>query len=668
MRIRGQRLLAGVLLLSAPAASIAAGRAFAPEAVPRVAAFPKLIGVGSNGAVEVQVEMPLRGGTPKLTTFEGSVGVASSEEGLWYARYKPPASSRGPGFDVILARSEAGIVGVGIVELHAPAKVVLDNQPPRTPVTVRIGGREFGPFVTDASGEASLEIDVPPGVDEVDVQAPGKPATKEQLAVPPLRRMFLGGPLAVPAGKPFEVTAVAIDKKGKVLSGSPIVTAERATLKKTEEIGPGVWRLVLVPEGGPVVLRVKIGSAKGRTQIVAPWPKKTPLPTPTPETAPTPELIATGVTLSSLPPAPTCEELKIAPGPILTAARLRTRIQEASRESDLIARRDRLIAMECVFPDEHAIRLQLTAAWLLLGQNQTALEAINPLLQDEEEIHDEHRALGLSYQASAQLRLGELDAAIDSSRSALTLLPGLYSASYTLGEALFLKRDFAGAQAALMSAYRAAPGFATDVDHSMLAEILEAKAEPGEALPHRLALAHLEPNDIDRWREAARSAESAGTWARAHEAWLLIAASTLPGFAANGEALQGAARAAVAAPQQPEIAWLEAAMAAERAGNKERALFLFDKGVATNGANLAARYHNARLLSQGTNLVGAAQQISAVLNTAPRWVPALLLSGDIERAKGDGDRARSRYKEAAEMTPPAPMSTVAKWRLSELSK
>lgn len=664
MDARGGQLAALVLLFSA-AVSGAPERAFAPEAVPRVAAFPKAIAVGSNGAVEVQVEMPLRGGKPRLSTFEGGVGDATSEEGLWYARYKPP-STRGPGFDLILARSETGAVGVGVVELHAQAKVVLDGQPPGTQVTVRIAGRDFGPFMTDASGEANIQIEVPPGVDEVEVLAPGKPATKEKLAIPPLRRMFIAAPLAVPAGKPFEVTAVAIDRKGRVLEGTPSISAQRAVMRSTQEVGPGVWKIVLVPEGGPVVLHAKIGSARGRAQIVAPWPKKTPLPTPTPEAAQTPDAVA--VVPSAFPPAPSCEELKIAPGAIVTAARLRMRIDEASRESDLIARRDRLIGLECVFPEEHAIRLQLTAAWLLLGDNRTAVETITPLLQDEEEIHDEHRALGLSYQASALLRLGDLDAAAESSRSALTLMPGLYSASYTLGEALYLKKDFNGAQAALMSAYRAAPGFASEVDHSILAQILEAKNAPAEALPHRIALARLDPNDLDRWRQAARSAESAGSWARAHEAWLVIAASTLPGLAGNGEALSGVARAAVAAPGDGEIARLETAIASERAGNMEKAIFLLEKTVAENGSNLAGRYHFARLLTLAGKHPAAAQQITSVLNGAPRWVPALLLAGDIERMRGETERALGRYREAAEMTPPAPMSTVARWRLSELSK
>lgn len=667
---RAGQLAASLLLLLVVSTSTpvsgAPERAFALEAVPRVAAFPKAIAVGSNGAVEVQVEMPLRGGKPRLSTFEGGVGEATSEEGLWYARYKPP-STRGPGFDLILARSETGAVGVGVVELHAQAKVVLDGQPPRTPVTVRIGGRDFGPFVTDASGEANIQIEVPPGIDEVEVLAPDKPATKEKLAIPPLRRMFIAAPLAVPAGKPFEVTAVAIDRKGRLLEAKPSVSAQRAVMRSMQEVGPGVWKIVLVPEGGPVVLHVKSGTAKGRAQIMAPWPKK-PLPTPVPDATPAPDVIAIGGTPSAFPPAPSCEELKIAPGAIVTAARLRTRIEEASRESDLIARRDRLIGLECVFPDEHAIRLQLTAAWLLLGDNRTAVETITPLLQDEEEIHDEHRALGLSYQASALLRLGDLDAAAESSRSALTLLPGLYSASYTLGEALFLKKDFNGAQAALMSAYRAAPGFASEVDHSILAEILEAKNAPAEALPHRIALARLDPNDLDRWRQAARSAESGGSWARAHEAWLVIASSTLPGFAANGEALSGVARAAVAAPADGEIARLETGIASERAGNMEKAIFLLEKAVAENGSNLAARYHYARLLTLAGKHPAAAQQITSVLNGAPRWVPALVLAGDIERARGETERALGRYREAAGMTPPAPMSTVARWRLSELSK
>lgn len=660
---RVARTVAAFLLVTS-AAAFAADRGFAPHAVPRLAAFPKSIAVGSNGAVEIQVEMPPRSGEPRLSTFEGSVGKATREEGLWYARYKPP-STRGPGYDLILARTETGTMGVGMIELHADAKVVLDGQPPHTPVTVRIGGRDFGPFVTDASGEANLQIEVPPGVLEVEIVAPGRPTTTEKLAVPPLRRMFLAAPPAAPAGKPFEVTAVAIDRKGKILHGKPSVSAKRAELRSLVEVGPGVWKIVLVPEGGPVMLNVKTGSARGRAQIVTPWPKKTPRPTPAPTPVPTPELVAAR---PPIPPAPTCEELKISPGAIVTATRLRTRIDEASREPDLIARRDRLIGLECVFPDEHAIRLQLTAAWLLLGENQTALESINPLLQDEEEIHDEHRALGLSYQASAQLRLGDLDGAVESARSALTLLPGLYSASYTLGEALYLQKDFNGAQAALMSAYRAAPSFASDIDHSMLAQILEAKNEPGEALTHRLALARLEPNEVERWRVAARGAESSGQWARAHEAWLVIAVSTLPGLAANGEALSGVARAAVAAPSDPEVARLQTAMASERDGNVEKALFLLEKAVAENRDNIAGRYHFARLLNQADKHPAAAQQISSVLNAAPRWVPALVLAGDIDRARGDPERARSRYREAAEMSPPAPMSTVARWRLTELSR
>ena len=659
------RLGAALALIPAMAAG-AAERAFAPEAVPRVVAFPKAIGVGSGGALEVQVEMPPRSGTPALSAFEGTVFDAKSEEGVWYARYKPPITSRGPGYDVILARTASGAVGTGVIELHAHAKVSVEGHPPKAPVMVTIGTREFGPFATDEKGEALLSIEVPPAVDEVRVAAAGKEPVVEKLALPPLRRMFLSAPPMSSLGKNIEITAVAIDRKGTILPGKPVVTATRASTRSLTEIGPGVWKIVLAPEGGPVVLNVKNGSAKARHQIVVPWPKKTPEPVAaTPLPGPTPEMM---VDAPPLPSAPTCEELKIAPGAIVTATKLKARIDEASRESDLIARRDRLIALECVFPEEHAVRLQLTAAWLLLGENQTALETIKGLLDDEEEIHAEHRALGLSYQASAQLRIGNVDAAAESARDALVLLPGLYSASYTLGEALFLKKDWSGAQAALMSAYRAAPGFASDVDHAMLAEILDARGQPKEALPHRMALAGLEPNDVERWREAARTAEAAGRWERAHEAWLMIAASTLPGFSANGEALSGAARAAVAAPKNAEITWLEAGLAAERSGNVAKALFLFDKAVETNGANVAARYHDARLLAQSGNHLSATQQISAVLNAAPRWVPALVLGGDIDRAKGENERALARYREAAATTPAVPMSTVARWRLSEMSK
>src|SRR5207249_804806 len=65
------QVIAGLALASVLAA--AAAKSYAPEAVPRIAIFPRSIKVGGNGACEVQIEMPTRGGTPEISAAVGSV-------------------------------------------------------------------------------------------------------------------------------------------------------------------------------------------------------------------------------------------------------------------------------------------------------------------------------------------------------------------------------------------------------------------------------------------------------------------------------------------------------------------------------------------------------------------------------------------------------------------
>jgi tetratricopeptide (TPR) repeat protein len=380
---------------------------------------------------------------------------------------------------------------------------------------------------------------------------------------------------------------------------------------------------------------------------------------------PTPDAVALPAD-PPYPPAPSCEQLKAVPGEITTSKKLRERIDVALRENDLVERRDRLIGIMCMYPDEKVVRLQLAASWLLLGANDVAIEELQPLLTDEGEVHEEHRALALSYSASAKLRMGDLDGAIEDARGAEERMPGLYSATYVLGEAYYLKKDFGNALAALLSAYRAAPGFASAIDHEILAQLLEARGSRGEAVLHRVGAARLEPNRVEQWKTAARTAESAGHWARAHEAWHVIASSSLPGLAESGQALSSAARAAVAAPKDPEIALMEGALLAERKNDLKKAISLLDQAAARNKLNLAARFHLARLLYGSGNEERALQEVSRVLDLAPKWAPALILSGDLERKRGEKERAHMRYEEANSLG--VPLSMVAKWRLAELEK
>ncbi len=650
---------------------LAAPSSYVPEAVPRVSVFPRSIRVGGGGALEVQVEMPARGGKPRVWAFVGHVEPPALEEGVWIAHYRPPADVKGPSYDVIVAESPVtGATAAIVVDLVVRTRIPIAVSKAVSEVKVEVAGREFGPVGAGMASTIDVEVEVPPGVKLVKVTAsvPGlaPQVSDEELALPPLRRVFVQAPPIAPIGKPFEVKVVALDRKGALWLDEPSLDLKGAgSLKRVSAIGPGVWKAEIVPAGGALTINVKGAGAKWRSVVpVPPAPRRKGTPTPTP--TPTPAAVTLLPEDPPFPPAPTCEELKVVPGEVTTSSKLRERIDVALREGDLVERRDRLIRIMCMFPDEKVVRLQLAASWLLLGANEIAIEELQPLLTDEAEVHEEHRALGLSYAASAKLRMGDLDGAIADARAAESLMPGLYSATYVLGEAYYVKKDFPNALAALLSAYRAAPGFASALDHEILAQLLEARGTPGEAVLHRMAAARLEPNRLEQWKTAARVAESAGHWARAHEAWQAIASSSLPGLADSGAALSAAARAAIAAPKDREIQHLEAALLAERKSDLKRAISHADQVVVANKLNVAARYHLARLLAAAGNDDRASQEVSRVLDAAPKWAPALLLAGDLDRKRGDMERAQIRYQEAESLG--APLSMVAKWRLAELNQ
>lgn len=656
MRLRGA--FAAILLVVA----CANARAAHADSAPQISVFPPSIRVGGSGALEVQVTSA---GKPALRALAGSVSEPARLGDVWIAKYLPRDDANAPGWDLIFAEAD-GAVGVASIELVKRTNVPVAASKAVSELTVKVAGRRFGPFAGGAD-EVQVEVEIPPGAREIEVTAsvPGlRPlVSTEPLALPPLKRVFLTGPAKAKRGRAFTVRAVVLDRQGRISLSPPRVEAQgNASIGAPVAAGPGVWTVRVVPHGGRVVLNVRGEGARGRLAVAVPAaPRATPTPDPTPTPAP-------AVAQPPIPPAPTCEELAVTPGEITTSTGLKDRIDAALDERDPVRRRDRFVELHCLFPEEHSVRLQLTASWLLLGDHERTIELAQPLIADEEEIHDDHRALALSYLAAAELRTGDADGAIRDARAAESLLPGLYSATYTLGEAYYVKKDFGQALAALLSAYRAAPGFASAVDHVILARLLESRGDRAEAAHHALAAARMEPNEEQNWREAARLAESSGRWARAYEAWRVLSASTLPGFTANTESHAAATRATVAAARDPEIMAVESALAAERASDLPRAVATLRALLERHRGNVAARWNLARILHVQGKHDEAATEVFALLNAMPDWVPALILAGDVERGRGAREKAFLFYAEAAGVEPPAPMSPVARWRLSALAE
>lgn len=663
IRLRAPFAAASILVAAVFVSGAKPRAAFAPESSPNVRTFPKAVTLGGSGALEVQIEMPVRAGKPVLRTLAGgTVTDPVLEEEIWVARYKAPPGQTSPGYDVILAESKSGSVGATVVQWIARAKLPVTVSRAGASITVKVGGREFGPVQAGAETTIPIQVEIPPGASEVEVTAAvagQEPLhTVEPLAVPPLERVFTSAPSSAKSGKAFDATIVVLDRHGALSRTPPQITPSAARLELLEESGPGIWKARVNPSGGPLALVIRGEGARGRIALKVPAAKAVETPLPVESFAP----------VASIPPPPSCTQLQIAPGEITTGRQLRARIEAANATPDLIGRRNGLFAIGCRFPDEHSLQLQLAATNLLLGDNEAAVATVSPLLADESEIHEEHLALGYSYRASAELRLGLLDRAIEDARAAEAQMPGLYSATYTLGEAYFLKRDFPNASAALLSAYRTAPQFASGIDHVMLADLLARRGDTAEALEHRFAATRLEPNDMKSWRATAAAAESAKIWPRAHEAWRMLASSSLPGLSGSTDGNAGAARAKSAAPKDLEIGFLEAAIDANRTRNPVKAVFLLERALKANPRNLATRFELARTLYGAGAVSRATQEIGAVLNEAPHWAPALILAGDIERLKGDNSRAQSRYREALAISPAPALSPIARWRLDEIDK
>jgi hypothetical protein len=207
-----------------------------------------------EGRVALRVE-GCDGAEPVLSASAGSVvGVRTVGPGRAVADYVPPPEAR-PQVAIVVAAcgtrygwTPIPIVGRGIA---------IARTQPGAAIRVIIGTRSYGPAIADASGEARVTVDVPPGV-----RFAYQGERPLDLRVPPARHAHVVvDPPAMRADRPAEVRvlAFAVTAAGAPRGAAPLrLAASAGTLDRPVEIEPGVslarWTL---PAGAAGRVRVE---------------------------------------------------------------------------------------------------------------------------------------------------------------------------------------------------------------------------------------------------------------------------------------------------------------------------------------------------------------------------------------------------------------------------
>ena len=207
---------------------------------------PSPLHLGKDARAKVRVEAAE---APTLSASAGRIeNVRAAGAGSWAADYFPPDDEL-PQVAILTAVVQ-GEVAWTAIPLWGQGDAVVKTRP-RGSIRVEIAGRTFGPVVADASGQAQVPVEVPPGVREAHH---GKRIIP--LNVPPSRTVHLAlGDTARPADRPqtVPVFAVAVTGGGQPRTGAALkLRTNRGTLSPARERAPGLYEASLsLPPGPP---------------------------------------------------------------------------------------------------------------------------------------------------------------------------------------------------------------------------------------------------------------------------------------------------------------------------------------------------------------------------------------------------------------------------------
>jgi hypothetical protein len=211
------------------------------------------------------LEMPRVGGAPGRLT----------------ARYLPPAD-RFPQVALLVVE-----LGSGARRIHATTRIALDGSTvfpfhtsAGTSVTMKVGGRQFGPVIADRQGRVEIPIQVPPGVRSavaraVD-QAGAARETEVDLQLAPFPRLVVLAPTTLDAGSFAEIVVLAVEPDGAQVAPAQLTLTASAGLLHPLGAGPsGEARFLFeaprrVGSGALAITATASGAAPARADLAVP--------------------------------------------------------------------------------------------------------------------------------------------------------------------------------------------------------------------------------------------------------------------------------------------------------------------------------------------------------------------------------------------------------------
>ncbi len=227
--------------------------------------------LGADDSVRISFDDP-GGRDPVLITNVGSVGdVEEAGNGRLRATYRLPQEHFPQVAIVAVLNAEGTLLDWAAFPLHGRARVDSKTEPGAT-VSIEIEDAEFGPVKANRYGETSIEVVVPPGIEEGITIATDKVGNTirnpVELGTPPFNRI-----LGVCPKKGSTLLVLAVNKHGQPMRKADIsVESNVGELTEPAKIGRGVYSSRLevtaeLTEGDKIDYTASIGESSTSCEI-----------------------------------------------------------------------------------------------------------------------------------------------------------------------------------------------------------------------------------------------------------------------------------------------------------------------------------------------------------------------------------------------------------------
>ncbi len=230
-------LALAVALVTASSSSVEAQKKPRGKSAPKLQAPQELVlGVEKSAVILLKNAAP---GVSFYANVGRIVSTTETKKGL-EAVYEPPTSAF-PQIAIIAAiSSDHSLLEWVALPLHGRPKIKIQSIP-RANVVAIVGGNTFGPVLTNGTGNAQLEVVVPPGLQEVALTTTDRLGAVSKSSTA-LNAPDFGRVLALcPQGDSDNVLIFATTATGAPLNGAKIKLKSEVSFGETTMLRPGVY-------------------------------------------------------------------------------------------------------------------------------------------------------------------------------------------------------------------------------------------------------------------------------------------------------------------------------------------------------------------------------------------------------------------------------------------